>query len=598
MSDNDIAKTALAPRYTGDSGASRGNALPVGTRLREFEIIKVVGEGGFGIVYLAQDHTLGREVAIKEFMPSSLAVRDAHLGVTVRHGNRETFELGLRSFVNEARLLARFDLPNVVRVYQFWEDHGTAYIVMPFYRGSLVADWISAKSNREPLPCDDEVWFFRQFLSPVLAALDALHAAQCYHRDLAPDNILLTEDSLKPVLLDFGAARHVIGSATQKLTAFVKPGYAPIEQYGDVGDILARQGPWTDIYGLAAVLYHLISGMAPPAAPTRLLRDPMQPLATLARGRYTDQLLSAIDAGLAIRPEHRPQSIALWRALIGGTEGEGTPAVAGRLTLVDYENPTPLDPDAAASDARPDLPVSGAGAAGLPGHRSPATVAMAAHKPERPAAPRGALPVAASRVLDRGTATPASPHSSGATDLSKTGANSRFSTPASVPSSSTLGSLYDAPVTTQLNRLLRSSGAPSALPAVASPAETAARRDESQALDQHALSVGTGRRRGLSATLGWTPLVGVFLLASALWISTDAWLPARPAAPAALASAASPAAQAPAQLATDAVAPAPIGGVMTPERAETTCDDLVRRTAQNATPTDEELHRYEKDCVR
>ena len=345
MMDEPFPKTEVAVPASDGHSSGGGNALPVGTRLREFEIVKVLGEGGFGIVYLANDHTLGRQVALKEFMPSSIAVRGAGLSVTVRGGDADTFQLGLRSFINEAKLLAQFDHRSVVRVYQFWEDNGTAYIVMPFYSGTLLSDWIAAKSRGEPLLCDDELWLQNKLMAPLFDALETLHAVQCYHRDIAPDNILMLAEDNRPMLLDFGAARHVIGGATSVLTAFVKPGYAPIEQYGEMGES-GRQGPWTDIYALAAVLYHLISGEAPPASPMRMLRDPLKPLAQRAKGRYTDMLLSGIDAGLSLRPEHRPQSIGIWRLLVGelkmpGGRGGTAKAAPARLELALLDSPSP-----------------------------------------------------------------------------------------------------------------------------------------------------------------------------------------------------------------------------------------------------------------
>ena len=286
--------------------AADGTPLPAGSTLHEFRIERVLGEGGFGIVYLAVDLQLQRPVALKEYMPAALARRESEFGVVVRSERlRETFELGLRSFVNEARLLASFEHPSLVKVYRFWEQHGTAYMVMPYYEGPTLKAWLRA----QPAP-PDEAWL-KRLLGPLLEALALIHAGHCYHRDIAPDNILLLGAELRPVLLDFGAARRVIGDATQALTTILKPGYAPIEQYAEVPAM--KQGPWTDVYALCAVLYAALTGHPPMAAAGRVMNDEMVPISELAAGRYSAAFLGAIDAGLALRPEHRPQSIAALR---------------------------------------------------------------------------------------------------------------------------------------------------------------------------------------------------------------------------------------------------------------------------------------------
>ncbi len=289
------------------------HALPIGTRLEEFEILGLVGEGGFGIVYLAFDHSLQRRVALKEYMPSSLASR-LHGGqtVTVRSvSDTETFSLGLRSFVNESRLLAQFEHPALLKVYRFWEGNGTAYMAMPFYEGLTLKQALASGGFRP-----DQASLHLLIL-PLLNALTVLHTSQCFHRDIAPDNILLTPSG--PLLLDFGAARRVIGDASQMLTAILKEGYAPIEQYGTSAGM--RQGPWTDIYALCGVLRYAITGAKPVSAIDRLYADSMPPLREIAAGRYSSAFLAAIDTGLAVRPESRPQSIGQFHALIEGTDG-------------------------------------------------------------------------------------------------------------------------------------------------------------------------------------------------------------------------------------------------------------------------------------
>jgi hypothetical protein len=292
------------------SACTDGNALPPGTRLGEFELTRVLGEGGFSIVYLARDHSLERHVAIKEYIPASLASRTHGAGVAVRsERHRQTFEMGLRSFINEARLLAQFDHPSLVKVFRFWEANGTAYMAMPFYQGTTLRDRLH-ELGRAP----DEAWLM-SLLGPLTDALAVIHADHCYHRDIAPDNIILLAGSGQPLLLDFGAARRVIGDMTHALTVFLKPGYAPIEQYAE-GSGMA-QGPWTDVYALAAVVYCAIVGHTPPTAVARVVEDHNVPLGQCAAGRYSDRFLQAIDRALRVRPEHRTASIAAFRREIG-----------------------------------------------------------------------------------------------------------------------------------------------------------------------------------------------------------------------------------------------------------------------------------------
>ncbi|MCE9660217.1 MAG: protein kinase [Burkholderiales bacterium] len=287
------------PRPAANDG---GNMLPVGFYLGEFEIVKVLGEGGFGIVYLADDHSLGRRVALKEYMPSSLAQRVGGTQVSVKsERHRETFEAGLKSFVNEARLLAQFDHPSLVKVYRFWEANGTAYMVMPFYEGITLKDELKAMGAPP-----DEAWL-RDLLEPLTEALAVIHTEQCFHRDIAPDNVILLKGSNRPLLLDFGAARRVIGDMTQALTVILKPGYAPVEQYAEVPGM--KQGPWTDVYALAAVVYYAITGKTPPTSVGRLMNDNYVPMVQAGEGRYSPAFLEAIDRALVVKPEQRTQSI-------------------------------------------------------------------------------------------------------------------------------------------------------------------------------------------------------------------------------------------------------------------------------------------------
>ena len=288
-----------------------GDALAPGTMLGEFEIREVIGAGGFGIVYRAWDTALEREVAIKEFMPVTLAGRGADARVTLRsRASEEDFALGLRSFVNEARLLARFDHPALVKVHRFWEGNGTAYMAMPFYRGKTLRQLRLDMGAKAP----DEAWL-RTLIDPLLGALEVLHRADVFHRDIAPDNVIWCEDG-RAVLLDFGAARQVLADRTQTLTAILKPQFAPIEQYADTQSM--RQGPWTDLYGLASTCYYMLTGRAPLPATARVLDDGLTPLAQLAVPGCSARLLEALDWAMAVRPQERPQSAAALRDVLDG----------------------------------------------------------------------------------------------------------------------------------------------------------------------------------------------------------------------------------------------------------------------------------------
>ncbi|MFO1220280.1 MAG: serine/threonine-protein kinase [Burkholderiaceae bacterium] len=302
------------------AGADTANALPAGHRLGEFEVQGVIGVGGFGIVYRALDHSLQRVVAIKEYMPSALAGRTSRQQVSLlSRSHAETFAIGLASFVNEARLLARFDHPSLVKVLRFWEDNGTAYMAMPLYRGRTLRQWRQARQG-----APDEAWL-RTLLDHLLGALEVMHREAVFHRDIAPDNILVDDAGL-PVLLDFGAARRVISDRSQTLTAILKPSYAPLEQYAESTGM--RQGAWTDFYALGATLHFLVTGKPPMAATARALHDDQPRLAGSGQGGLSDVLLQVCDWMIAPKPSERPQNVAEIRA-----------ALAARLKVPARERP-------------------------------------------------------------------------------------------------------------------------------------------------------------------------------------------------------------------------------------------------------------------
>lgn len=287
---------------------SHADALPAGTKLGEFEILSLLGVGGFGMVYRAYDHSLHRTVAIKEYMPSAMAGRSQGLTVATRSStDQQTLVTGLRSFVSEARLLAQFDHPSLVKVYRFWEDNNTAYMSMPLYRG------LTLRQARAMLLSPPSEEWLRTVLWAILGALKYLHEHNIVHRDVSPDNIFLQELG-PPVLLDLGAARRTISDASHKHTAILKVNYAPIEQYAGAGDM--RQGPWTDLYSIAAVIHGTLCNEPPPPATFRVLRDRMPTFASVAKTveshfgqSYSPEFVATIEHAMAIQPQNRPQSV-------------------------------------------------------------------------------------------------------------------------------------------------------------------------------------------------------------------------------------------------------------------------------------------------
>ena len=276
--------------------------LPTGTRVDHYVIREVLGAGGFGITYLAEHEGLGKQYAIKEYFPHAFSYRH---GRTVRPSSTSdgTYKWGLERFVSEARALAKFKHPAIVDVTSIFEANGTAYIVLAYEAGTDMSQWLKGLGHA---PTQEEL---DRLLTPLLSALEEVHRHNMMHRDISPDNLLIREDG-RPVLIDFGSARESIRGRARALSAIVKHGYSPPEQYTSRPEL---QGPWTDIYALAATLYRAIGGKLPPDATERIVRDDLQPLARLARAAYRPGFLDAIDRGLRMKVEERPQTIVEWR---------------------------------------------------------------------------------------------------------------------------------------------------------------------------------------------------------------------------------------------------------------------------------------------
>ncbi|MDO8371040.1 MAG: protein kinase [Polaromonas sp.] len=375
-----------SPSPTPVSLMTHVDALPVGTRLAEFEVLGLLGAGGFGMVYQAFDHSLQRPVAIKEFMPATLACRGADGAVVVRDpADQAAFQAGLQSFVAEARLLAQFDHPSLVKVFRYWEAHQTAYMVMPLYRGITLQ---AARSQMRSPPT--EAWL-RKVLWAVLGALKTLHQGRAVHRDVSPDNIFL-QDIGPPVLLDLGAARHAMGGKTQDLTDAFKLSYAPLEQHAGAPDM--RQGPWTDLYALAAVVHGLLCNKPPLPATFRAVRDRLPPFARVARTvqeqfglGYSQPFVQAISQALAIDARDRPQSVGALVQLMALETPNGMSRFDWRAELGPIWAPPGLSVSRPAAKAEPPSPQPPA-----PAPRNDPTQPLAAAPRRREvAAPRPAV---------------------------------------------------------------------------------------------------------------------------------------------------------------------------------------------------------------
>lgn len=297
-------------------------ALPNGTKLvSDYRIQRVLGAGGFGITYLADEIALDRMVTIKEYFPSDFAARPNGLEAVPRSaGSSGDYQWGLDRFIEEAQTLAKFNHPNIVRVYRYFRANNTGYMVLHFEEGQSLKSWLKALGRA---PRQKEL---DSIIAPLLDALELIHGADFLHRDIAPDNVIIRKDGA-PVLIDFGSARGEIAAHAKSKTvsALVKPGYSPYEQYAETS---RQQGPWTDIYALAATMYHAITGKRPPDAPSRMVNDELVPAREAALSSYRPSFLAAIDRALRLQIDGRPQSIAAWRGDLLAAE----PQKAGWLT--------------------------------------------------------------------------------------------------------------------------------------------------------------------------------------------------------------------------------------------------------------------------
>jgi serine/threonine protein kinase len=289
-------------------GSSGNHALSAGTRIDNAEITGQIGSSPAAIVYLAREAATNRRIAVREYMPHGLASRSTDGGVHPS-GNAEeaVYAAGLRSFINEALVLSRLTVPSLLSFERYIELNGTAYAFMPYHEGSTL-DYAVTEENFAP----DEVWI-RMLVMRLLDAAEAVQRAQSCHGNIRPGNILVRRDGT-PLLLEFDAAQATIGEIIHTPTGMLATGYAAMEQHFNARD--RNIGAWTDIYGIGATAYFLVTGHPPPYAMQRMANEGMLPALHAARGNYSRGLLSAIGRALAIHPEHRFQTAAEMRAAL------------------------------------------------------------------------------------------------------------------------------------------------------------------------------------------------------------------------------------------------------------------------------------------
>lgn len=324
------------------------NELKPGTVLDGYRIERPISAGGLSIVYRAVELETGRQVAIKEYLPSGIAERNAP-GPAVRPtlaSDKTAFEHGLVHFREEAHALIRIRHPNVVRVLRYFEANGTAYTSMEYVDGESLNAILRRIETLPPGELD-------LLLAPLLDGLTAIHTAGCLHRELKPMNILIRRLDGQPVILGFAAAQQAAAHESQSLSSVVRQDYMPFELYG----LKPLPKESADIYSLGATLYRCVTGEPPMPAPERILAkirnhpDPMPPARERAKGKYSPRLLAAIDAALAVDAEERPQDVAAFRALLGPITSAATEAGFGAEFRQRYKEATDKDERVVHEDA-------------------------------------------------------------------------------------------------------------------------------------------------------------------------------------------------------------------------------------------------------
>ena len=307
--------------------------LPPDTVIGGYRVVRRLAAGGFGVVYLAVDNE-GQQVAIKEYLPSSLAARaPGELLPVVQPEKLSLYRLGLKSFFEEGRSLAQISHPSVVSVLNFFRENETVYMVMNYLEGATLQDFIVTARDLKKQKVFRESTI-RSLFDEVLRGLRIVHQHKMLHLDLKPVNIFITDDN-KAVMIDFGAAREVLNKEGNFTRPMYTPGFAAPEMYRRD----STMGPWTDVYAIGACIYSCMQGYPPNDAPQRLEKDRLTLSLTRMRGVYSDNLIEVVEWCMSLDPLSRPQSVfALQKELSREGERQYTKLSVGERVRLQFDN--------------------------------------------------------------------------------------------------------------------------------------------------------------------------------------------------------------------------------------------------------------------
>ena len=308
-------------------------SLPPDTVIGGYRVVRKISAGGFGVVYLAVDKE-GQQVAVKEYLPSALTMRDAGALVPqVAPEKLSLYRLGLKSFFEEGRSLAQISHPSVVSVLNFFRQNETVYMVMNYLEGATLQDFIVTARDLKKQKVFRESPI-RSLFDEILRGLRIVHQHKMLHLDLKPANIFITNDN-KAVMLDFGAAREVLNKEGNFTRPMYTPGFAAPEMYRRD----STMGPWTDIYAIGACIYSCMQGYPPNDAPQRLEKDRLALSLTRMRGVYSDNLIEVVEWCMSLDPLSRPQSVfALQKELSREGERQYTKLSVGEKVRLQFDN--------------------------------------------------------------------------------------------------------------------------------------------------------------------------------------------------------------------------------------------------------------------
>ena len=308
-------------------------SLPPDTVIGGYRVVRKISAGGFGVVYLAVDKE-GQQVAVKEYLPSALTMRDAGALVPqVAPEKLSLYRLGLKSFFEEGRSLAQISHPSVVSVLNFFRQNETVYMVMNYLEGATLQDFIVTARDLKKQKVFRESTI-RSLFDEILRGLRIVHQHKMLHLDLKPANIFITDDN-KAVMLDFGAAREVLNKEGNFTRPMYTPGFAAPEMYQRD----STMGPWTDIYAIGACIYSCMQGYPPNDAPQRLEKDRLALSLTRMRGVYSDNLIEVVEWCMSLDPLSRPQSVfALQKELSREGERQYTKLSVGEKVRLQFDN--------------------------------------------------------------------------------------------------------------------------------------------------------------------------------------------------------------------------------------------------------------------